>query len=131
MLGFSPAVGEHAVDALLGADVLAQRGDVVVAEHGGIEGVAALVRRCRGVGRPSLVLDVEGVDRDGLHPAEIVVGRVDHHRGVDVVECAAADHELLAAAALLRRRAEDGEASADAPRRPWRRRGRRRVRRRR
>ena len=42
MFGLSPAVGEDAVDALVGADVLAQRGDVHVAEHRGVERVAAL-----------------------------------------------------------------------------------------
>ena len=36
------AVREDAVDPLGRADVLAQRGDVHVAEHGGVEGVAAL-----------------------------------------------------------------------------------------
>ena len=51
------AVGEDAVDALVGPDVLAQRGDGVVAEHRGVEGVAALVREGGGVGGLALVVD--------------------------------------------------------------------------
>ena len=43
-------LGEDAVDALVGPDVLAQRGHVHVAEHRGVEGVAALLRGGRGVG---------------------------------------------------------------------------------
>jgi hypothetical protein len=100
------------VDALVGPDVLAQRGDVAVAEHGGVERVAALVGCGGGVGRPTVVLHVDRVDGDRLHPPQVVVGRVHHHGGVDRVEGAAADHELLAATALLGRRPQDGEGAA-------------------
>ena len=55
MFGLSPAVGEDAVDALARADVLAQRGHVHVAEHGGVERVAALLRERRGVGGLAVV----------------------------------------------------------------------------
>ena len=50
-------VGEDAVDALVGQDVLAQGGDVHVAEHGGVERVAPLVRERGGVGGLALVVD--------------------------------------------------------------------------
>ena len=49
------ALGEDAVDPLGRADVLAQRGDVHVAEHRGVERVAALVRGGGGVGGPTVV----------------------------------------------------------------------------
>ena len=52
-VGLVAAVGEDAVDALVRADVLAQGGDVHVAEHGGVEGVAALLRARRRRGRPA------------------------------------------------------------------------------
>ena len=45
-----PRLEEHAVDALVGQGVLPEGGDVEVAEHGGVEGVATAVREGGGVG---------------------------------------------------------------------------------
>ena len=45
-----PRLEEDAVDALVGQDVLPQGGDVEVAEHRGVEGVAAAVREGGRVG---------------------------------------------------------------------------------
>ena len=80
-----------------------------VAEHGCVERVASQMGGCGGVGRLSRVGHVDGVNRDHLHLLDVVVRRVDHHGRVDVVEGAPADHELLASAALLGRRAENGD----------------------
>ena len=100
-------VGEDAVDALVGLDVLAQRGDVHVAEDGGVEGVAALVGRGGGVGGLALVAHVALLDRDRVHAAQVGTRRVDHHRRVDALEGALLGHEDLAAAPFLGRRAQD------------------------
>ena len=117
MFGFSPRLEEHAVDPLVGQDVLPQGGDVEVAEHGGVEGVATPVREGRGVGGLAGVGGDELLDGDHLHAGQVVAGRVHHQGGVDAVEGALAGHEDLAAAALLGRRAEH-DAPGRRPRRP-------------
>ena len=129
MFGLSPAWVKIPWIALVGLDVLAQRGDGVVAEHGGVEGVATLVREGGGVGLLAVVVGVEGVDGDHVHARQVLAGRVDHHRRVDAVEGAPLGEEHLAAAALLGRRAEHDDPAAElvgqgAPP-PARRRGRR------
>ena len=112
-VGLVARVGEDAVDALVGPDVLAQRSDSVVAEHRRIEGVAAPVRRGSCVCRLAVVGHVQLLDGDRMERAQVAVGRMHHHRQVDVVEGAAADHELLAAAALFGGRAQDGDPSPE------------------
>ena len=101
------------MDSLGGQDVLAQRGDVHVAEHRGVERVAALLRGRSGVGRLALVLHVQLLHGDAVHPHQIGVGGVHHHRGVRPVERAVAGHLDLAAAALFGRRAHDAHAATD------------------
>ncbi len=59
------------------------------------------------------VVDHPGlVHRDGVDAGEVGARRVDHERGVDAVEGPGCGEVDLAATALLGRRAEDGEASA-------------------
>ena len=112
-VGLLPRVGEDAVHPFVVADVLAQRGDVDVAEDRGVERVAAQVRCRRGVRRDPVVLDDQALDRQRGQRRQVVVRRVDHHRDVDVVERAVAQHEDLPAAALFGRGAQDPQATAE------------------
>ena len=102
-VGLGSAVGEDAVDALVVADVLAQGGHRVVAQHGRVQGVAAHLRGGGGVGGGAGVAGPEALDSDGVEGAQLVVGRVDHHGRAHAGESAPADHDLLAAAPLLGR----------------------------
>lgn len=99
--------------SLVGPDVLAKGSHVVVAEHSCVEGVAAFLRGCRGVCGLTVVGHVRALNCDRVHRAEVAVGRVDHHGEVDVVERPAANHELLAAAALLGRSPKDRNSSSE------------------
>ena len=63
-VGLVAALGDDAVDPLGRADVLAQRGDVHVAEHRCVERVASLLRRRRGVRGLAVVLHVQLLQRD-------------------------------------------------------------------
>ena len=92
--------------------MLAESGDGVVAEDGGVEGVAAQVRVGGRVRLLSEVLDLPRGDGDGAHLGQIDVRRVDHHRRVDSLEGPGLGHEDLAAASLLTRRAHDHDPSA-------------------
>jgi hypothetical protein len=109
-VGLVAALGEDAVDALLGADVLPQRSDVDVAQHRRIEGVAALVRERSRVGGLARVRGGHLLHGDHVHASHVEAGGVDHERGVDPVERAALRHLDLAAAPLLGRRAEHHDA---------------------
>ena len=67
-VGRRAGLGEDPVDALVGADVLAQRGDVDVAQDRGVEGVPT------GLGRGSRVdVWVIGEDRGSRSEAELVL----------------------------------------------------------
>ena len=59
------------------------------------------------------VLHVELLNGDRVHGAKVAVSRMDHHRQVDVVEGAPADHELLAATPLFGGCAEDCDTTAE------------------
>ena len=59
------------------------------------------------------VLHVELLNGDRVHGAKVAVSRMDHHRQVDVVEGAPPNHELLAAAPLFGRCAEDRNTTAE------------------
>ncbi len=112
MFGLSPAVREDPVHALVGADVLSQRGHRVVPEHRGVEGVAAPVREGGGVRGLARVGGRELLDRDHVHASQVEAGRVDHERGVDALERAPAGEQDLPAASLLGRRAHHDHPSA-------------------
>ena len=105
-------IGEDPVHALLGADVLAQGSHVHIAEDGGVERVAAQMGRRRGVRRLPLVVDLHLGHGEGAEPEQVTVGRMDHHGRGQPLEEPGLDHEDLAAAALLGRRAQDAHPSA-------------------
>ncbi len=105
-------LGEVAVHALARPHVLAHRGHVHVAEHGGVERVAAELGRGGGVRREPVVDHAGLVDRDGVDAGEVGARGVDHEGGVDTVEGPGGGEVDLAATALLGRRAEHGEAPA-------------------
>ena len=100
------------MDPLVVADVLAQRGDGVVAEHSRVERVAALLGRGRGVGRRARVAGVEPLHRHRVEHPELVVGGVHHHGRVGVGERARPKHDLLASPALLGGGSHDGHPPA-------------------
>ena len=100
------------MDPVGGRDVLAEGGHRVVAEDGGVEGVAALLGGGGGVGGPAEVLDLVGGDGDDLGLDEVDAGGVDDQGRVDAVEGAPVAQEDLAPAALLGRRADDVEPAA-------------------
>ena len=66
-VGLVAGLGEHAVDTLVVAHVLAQGRHRVVAEHGGVEGVASPVREGGGVGALAEVLDFPRGDGYDVH----------------------------------------------------------------
>ena len=111
VVGLVAAAGKDPVDRFLRTDVLTERSDGVVAEHGSIEGVQAHVGS--GVGGTAGALHVELLNGDRVHGAKVAVGRMDHHRQVDVVEGAPADHELLAATPLFGGCAEDCDTTTE------------------
>ena len=94
-------------------DVLTERCDVHVAQHGGVEGVAAQLRSRSGMGRNAVVRGVDLVHGDRPHGGQVPVRRVDHQGGVDTVEGPGAEQELLAPATLLRRRTHDPDPAAE------------------
>ena len=112
-VGLVAGLGEHAVDALVGLDVLAQGGHRVVAEHGGVEGVAAPVGEGGGMGLLAEVLDLPGGDGDDVHLEQVETRGMDHHRRVDTLEGARLGHEDLAPAAFLGRGTEDEHPAPD------------------
>ena len=111
-VGRLAAVGDHAVHLVAGRQLLAQEPDGDLGDDHGVAGVDPLpgaaeawaVRPVKATSKWETARQV--ASRRSVGP------RVDHHRRVDVVEDAGVEHEHLAAAALLGRRAEhpDGEA---------------------
>jgi hypothetical protein len=68
------------VDPFLRTDVLTERSDGVVAEHGSIEGLQAHVGTGGGVGGTAGVLHVELLNGYRVHGAKVAVGGMDYHR---------------------------------------------------
>ena len=111
-VGLVATLGDDAVDSLGRTDVLAHRGNVHVPEHRGVECVATLPRRGSGVGGLAVVLHMQFLQRDRVHRDQVGVGRVHHHRRVDLVECAVPGHADLAPAALFGRGAHDPQRAS-------------------
>ena len=109
-VGRRAAVGDDAMDARVGAYLLAQHRHVGVGLDGGVERVHALPRVRGGVRRLARELQADAHDPEQVHVRDPAVPAVNHHRGVDSREDAALDEPHLAAAALLRRGADDQDA---------------------
>ena len=58
MLGFGAAIGEHAVDPLIAADVLAQRSHGVIAEYRCVKGVESFLGCGRSMGGTAVVVEL-------------------------------------------------------------------------
>ena len=122
-VGGLAALRDDAVDALVGADVLAQHGDRVVAGDQRVERVQPVPRRGGGVCVAPVEVDDQALDRRHQRPRPAVQGAaqragMQHHRRVDLRERARLDQADLPAPALLGGRAEhDDRAVAFAERR--------------
>ena len=99
-------MGDDAVDAVGAADVLAQQADPDLRDGQRVGAVDALLGPRRGVRGLAPVADLPVADRQAGHRLTLDRRGVHHHRRVDAVEGAALEHQDLAAAALLGRRAE-------------------------
>lgn len=108
-----PAAGDDAVDALIGLEMLAEEADRRLRDDEGIAGVHAAIGKGGGVGGLAMIVHIEiGIgEHRGL---EHVEGRgMHHHRGVHAGERATFEQANLAAAGLLRRRADDVNGETD------------------
>jgi hypothetical protein len=101
------------VDALVGEDVLPQRGHVEVAQDRGVERVPAPMGEGGGVGGLAAIGGGELLDRDHVHAGQVITGGVHHHGGVDPLEGPLPRHEDLSAPALLGRCPQEHDAPAD------------------
>ena len=111
MLAAEPPSSHDAVDEVARSKLLTREADRHLSDRHGVEGVDADPRRGRRVGLLAVEGDVEMIDRETMRVESLDGQGVHHHRGVHVVEVAGVDEVDLAAAALLRGRAEqdDGE----------------------
>ncbi|MEZ5322673.1 MAG: hypothetical protein R2698_11495 [Microthrixaceae bacterium] len=91
-------MGDDAVNALAGSDVLAERADVEVSEHGRVQSVPAQVWCGGGMCGQTRVLDVQLLHGDRVECGEVRIRGVHHHRHVHPFEGAGPDHRDLAAA---------------------------------
>ena len=90
-VGGAPAVRDDPVDARVGTELLPHRVHAVEELDQTIEGVDPLVGLRRGVRGLPEVLDEHAIRGERVATREAPAGgRVDHHRGVDVVEAAGA-----------------------------------------
>ncbi len=112
-VGALAAVGDDPVHAVGRRHLLAVQRDALVGQVHRVERVAAHERLGRGVrgdaGERRAQLPAAEEDR----LADVVGERVHHQRRVDAVEGALAGHQLLAAAALLGRRAHPHHAAGE------------------
>ena len=90
------------MDPLGRQHVLAEGGHVHVAEHRRVECVPAFLRSGGRVRALAVEVHVDLVDRDRVHPDQVGVGGMHHHRRGKVLEPSVAGHLDLAAAAFLR-----------------------------
>ncbi len=111
-VGSLARLGEDAVDPLVGSDVLAQRGDVVVAEHGRIQGVSPRLRCRRGVRGSPVVGHLELLDGDGAEAREVHPRWVHHERSIDALERPLLGQDDLASATLFAGGTQDDHGPA-------------------
>ena len=100
-----------------GTQLLAQQADRHLRDRHRVERVDPDPRRGRGVRLLALEGDVEVVDGETERVESFGGEGVDHHRRVHVIEVAGVDQVDLAAAAFLRRRAEQGDRDVQLRRR--------------
>ena len=100
------------MDPFLGPDVLPERCDVHITENGGIESIPTLPWMSRSMCGLAGEHRVQPVEGDGVHGQEIRIGRVHHHRSIDLIKCPSLDHVDLASAPFLSRRTEHGDPAA-------------------
>jgi len=95
------------VDLIVAARVLAEEPYCDLGDRDRVGGVDTPFGERRSVRFLAGVTGVEVADGEARHAIELARRRMHHESGVDAVEPAALHHEDLAAAAFLRRRAED------------------------
>ena len=97
---------DDAMDAGVVTQLLSQGADGVEGQDHGIQGIDPLVRFGRGMGGLAKEFDSDAISGQCQATEQIAASRMDHHRCVHRLKHSRLDHEHLAAAALLRRRAD-------------------------
>ena len=126
-VGRLPSLGDDAVRAIPGGELLAKQGDGAERGEEGVQGVDAPLGRGGGVrgAAPEAKAQLREGEKVRLGPG--FVRWVHHHGGVHLPEHSGLRHERLAAPALFSGRAEDADASMFGPERLPERRARRRA----
>ena len=70
-VGLVPGLGEDAMDSLVGSDVLTQRANGAVAQHGGVERVATQFRVSGSMGGFAVVGHLHLLNGDGIHRLDV------------------------------------------------------------
>ena len=97
-VGCVTPLGDDAVNAIGGLDVLAQQTNTHLGHGDGIGGVDAILRKRRSMSGFAVIVHIEMAHREAVHPVRFAGRRVHHHGGMNTVEHAGVEHHDLAAA---------------------------------
>ena len=104
---------DDAVHAVAGGQGLAQQGHRDLGDDHRVRSINAALRKRARVSGPTGVRDLERLCGEDFGQKQVGRPRMDHQRAVDVVEDALLDHDDLAAAALLCRRADHADRDVE------------------